>query len=305
MSRISRTDLGDLNTFRAIARCGGFRRAALELDVSPSAVSHALRSLETRLGVRLCNRSNRTITLTDAGASLLDRLEAGFGSIELGLEEVNRFRGKPMGRLRLNVLTDAARLVLSRVLADYVSAFPDVQLEIVVQDDFVDIVAAGFDAGIRFGGRVPEDMIAVPLGREPRWILVASPRYLDQAPLLESPSDLAQHRCIGLRIGTGALYKWELGSGDQELSVDEDWAIIVNETELAIEIAEAGGGIAYCQEGRVAKQIVNGSLKEVLPAWSSVGPTLNIYYPSRRQMPEALRALIGMIRNRDRDDRSA
>ena len=146
--------------------------------------------------------------------------------------------------------------------------------------------------------------IGYRIGREPRWIMVASPRYLDDAPLLENPSDLSRHRCIGLRIGTGALYKWELGSGDRELSVDEDWAIIVNETELAIEIAEAGGGIAYCQEGRVAKQIRDGSLREVLPTWSSVGPTLNIYYPSRRQMPEALRALIGMIRNRDRDDRS-
>lgn len=300
MAHVSRTDLGDLNMFRAIAKAGGFRKAALELNVSPSAMSHALRSLEGRLGVRLCNRTNRNITLTDAGRDLHEKLESGFGFIEQGLEDLNRYRAKPMGRLRINVLTDAVRLILAPVLAEYIATYPEVQLEISVQDDFVDIVGAGFDAGIRFGGRVPEDMIAVQLGEEPRWITVASPGYLSAGPELSHPSDLSRHRCIGLRTGTGALYRWELERAGEEFIADLEWVIIVSETALAIELAETGGGIAYCQKGRVASQLRNGTLIEVLADWSSVGPAFHMYYPSRRQLPEALRALLSMIRARNR-----
>ncbi|WP_342241182.1 LysR family transcriptional regulator [Inquilinus sp. OTU3971] len=298
MPRLTRTDLGDLNLFRAIARAGGFRRAAAELDVSPSALSHALRGLESRLGVRLFNRTNRSVTLTEAGRDLLARLEAGFGTIEIGLDELSRYRGEPAGQLKLNVLSDAARLVLAPMLTRYVTAYPAVRLEVVVQDDFVDIVSGGFDAGIRFGGRVPEDMIAVPLGPELRWIMVASPRYLETAPALEAPSDLASHRCIGLRTGTGAVYHWELERAEEALQVRIDWAIVVSETALAIEIAESGGGIAYCQEGRVAAQLENGTLREVLPGWSSFGPAFHLYYPSRRQVPQALRALIRLLQGK-------
>ena len=302
MPRVSRTDLGDLNMFRSIAKTGGFRKAAIELDVSPSALSHALRSLETRLGVRLCNRTNRSIELTEAGRELLKRLETGFDSIEQGLEELNRYRGRPMGRLRLNVLTDAARLVLAPVLSRYITEFPDVQLEVVVQDTFLDIVGAGFDAGIRFGGRVPEDMIAVPLGDELRWIMVASPDYLKSAPPLNSPEDMAKHKCIGLRIGTGALYRWEIEYAGSEYLVDVEWSIIISETTLALDIATSGGGIAYCAEGRAADRLADGSLIEVLPDCSSKGPAFQIYYPSRRQLPEALRALIGMIKDHKRQN---
>lgn len=296
MARVSRTDLGDLNMFRAIAKAGGFRKAALDLDVSASALSHALRSLEARLDVRLCNRTNRNITLTDAGLDLLAKLETGFGAIEQGLEGLSRYRGRPMGRLRINVLTDAARLVLAPLLSKYVNAYPDVQLEVVVQDDFVDIVGGGFDAGIRFGGRVPEDMIAVPLGAEPRWIMVASPDYLAAAPPLAGPEDLKDHRCIGLRLGTGALYRWELEKDGREYLVDVEWAMIASETTLALEVVESGVGITYCQEGRVAVKLQSGELVEVLPEWSSFGPAFHLYYPSRRQLPEALRALLSLIR---------
>lgn len=296
MARVSRTDLGDLNMFRAIAKAGGFRKAALDLDVSASALSHALRSLEARLDVRLCNRTNRNITLTDAGHDLLAKIEVGFGEIEQGLEGLSRYRGRPMGRLRLNVLTDAARLVLAPVLSRYVNAYPDVQLEVVVQDDFVDIVGGGFDAGIRFGGRVPEDMIAVALGAELRWIIVASPDYLAAAPPLTGPEDLKDHRCIGLRLGTGELYRWELEKDGQEYVVDVEWALIASETTLALEVVESGVGVTYCQEGRAADKLKSGKLVEVLPDWSSYGPSFHLYYPSRRQLPEALRALLSMIR---------
>ncbi|QRE76740.1 LysR family transcriptional regulator [Methylobacterium aquaticum] len=298
MAGLTRGDLGDLNLFRVIARVGGFRRAALELDVSPSALSHALRGLETRLGVRLFNRTNRAVTLTEAGADLLARLEAGFGAIEEGLEALNRYRGKPAGRLRLNVLTDAARLVLGPALSGFLAEYPEVKLEVVVQDDFVDIVGEGFDAGIRFGGRVPEEMIAVPIGGDIRWVMVASPGYLEGAPPLEHPSDLAAHHCIGLRMGTGAIYHWEVERGPEHQVVDVAWSVVLSETALALAMAETDGGIAYCQEGLVARQLAAGTLVEILPEWSSPGPGFHVYYSSRRQVPEALRALIAFLRDR-------
>lgn len=297
MANLTRSDLGDLNMFRAIARAGGFRRAALELDVSPSALSHALRGLEARLGVRLFNRTNRSVTLTEAGEDLLADVERGFGAIEAGIEGLNRFRGKPAGRLKLNVLTDAARLILAPALSEFTAGFPEVALEIVVQDDFVDIVEGGFDAGIRFGGRVPEEMVAVPIGPDLRWVTVASPGYLAKAPPLREPSNLVQHRCIGLRMGTGAIYHWELERGAETFEVNVPWAVVVSEAELSAELAEAGGGIAYSLEGRVARQLAAGTLVEVLPDWSSYGPAFHVYYPSRRQLPEALRALVAHLRS--------
>jgi len=294
---LTRSDLGDLNLFRTIARAGGFRRAALELDVSASALSHALRGLETRLGVRLANRTNRSVTLTEAGEKLLASLESGFEAIESGIENLNVHRDTPSGRLRINVLTDAARLALGPNLAGFMASYPKVKLEVVVQDEFVDIVSGSFDAGIRFGGSVPEDMIAVPIGADLRWIMIASPEYLARGPRLKHPSDLSSHRCIGLRTGTGAIYHWELEKGPERAQISLDWAIVVNETALAIEIAGTGGGIAYCVERRVHDQLKSGALKEVLPKWSSFGPAFHVYYSSRRQVPSALRALISFLKN--------
>lgn len=298
MSNLTRSDLGDLNLFRAIARTGGFRRAALELDISPSALSHAVRALESRLGVRLLNRTNRSVTLTEAGRDLLGDLEMGFGAIEAGIEGLNRYREQPAGRLRLNVLTDAARLILAPRLAGFIAAYPEVKLEITVQDDFVDIVKEGFDAGIRFGGRVPEEMVAMPIGGDMRWIMVVAPAYLAKAGAPSHPDDLANHSCIGLRMGTGAIYHWELERGSEQVAVSVNWSVIVSETALAIELAETGGGITYCQVARVAAQIAAGTLVEVMPDWSSAGPAFHIYYPSRRQVPQALRALLDHLRAR-------
>ncbi|WDS34676.1 LysR substrate-binding domain-containing protein [Pseudoxanthomonas sp.] len=298
MGRLTRGDLGDLNMFRQIAESGGFRKAAALLDVSPSALSHAMRGLEARQGVRLFNRTNRAVTLTPAGVELLARLDTGFNEIELGLEQLNRYRDRPAGQLRLNVFSDAARLVLAPILAEYSNTYPDVRTEVMVQDRVVDIVNEGFDAGIRYGGLVPEDMIAIPLGPELRWIAVASPAYLQSAPRLETPSDLAEHKCIGIRMGNGQIYRWELERGDEADVVAVDWVMVVNETVMTIELAETGGGVAYCLEQRVTRQLADGSLVRVLPAWSSMGPAFHLYYPSRRQLPEALRALLRLIQAR-------
>lgn len=295
--KLSRSDLGDLNVFVSLARHGGFRKAALELDVSASAISHSLRGLETRLGVRLINRNARSVTLTEAGEELLVRLKTGFGEITAGLEGLNRYRSSPAGRLRINVLSDAARLLLAPVIVDYTATHPDVHLEIMVEDRMIDIVGEGFDAGIRFGGRVPEDMIALPIGEPLKWMMIASPGYLAEHGTPQEPDDLRQHRCIGLRMGTGALYHWELEQGSDARSLNLDWSVVVSETALAVEVAQRGGGIAYCLHGRVEPYLREGSLQEVLPAWSSNGEAFHVYYPSRRQQSEALKIFVAMLRH--------
>lgn len=299
--KLNRTDLGDLNLFRTIAETGGFRKAAAELDLSPSALSHAMRGLEARQGVRLFNRTNRSVTLTHAGRELLAHVQAGLDAIEGGLEGLNRFRDRPAGKLRINVPSDAARLVLSPVISEYMQSFPEVRVEIEINDHVIDIVQEGFDAGIRYGGTVPEDMIALPLGPELRWLAVASPGYLAKAPPLAHPDDLQHHRCIGLRMGTGRIYNWELERGAEAVTLALDWSVIVNETILSLEIAETGGAICYTLEERVRPQIADGRLVHVLPDWSSMGPAFHLYYPSRRQLPEALRALLRTMQNGQRN----
>ncbi|MEH2779732.1 LysR family transcriptional regulator, partial [Klebsiella pneumoniae] len=203
IAKLSRSDLADLNAFRTVERLRSFTQAAVELGITTSALSHSVRNLETRLGVRLLNRTSRTVAPTDAGSNLARRLEIGFNEIGEALDEINLLRDRPVGRLRINVLADGARLILSKLLPKFLQTYPDVEVEVAVDDKMVDIVSAGFDAGIRFGGTVPEDFVAVKLGPELRWVAVASPRYLyrKQAPVI--PEDLKSHNCIQIRTGQG------------------------------------------------------------------------------------------------------
>jgi len=198
---LSRSDLADLNAFRMVERLRSFTKAAVELGITTSALSHAIRNLETRLGVRLLNRTSRTVAPTEAGASLARRLNVGFQEIGDALDEVNRLRDRPAGRLRLNVLSDGARLIVGRYLPKFLSKYPEVEVEVCVDDRMVDIVAEGFDAGIRFGGTVPEDLVAVKLGADLKWVAVAAPRYLYHRPPLLEPEDLRAHSCIRMRTG--------------------------------------------------------------------------------------------------------
>lgn len=301
--KLSRTDLGDLNIFRIVAENGGFRRAASALDISPSALSHAIQALEARYGVRLFNRTSRSLKLTPAGRDLLAEIEGGFSAIEAGLEALNHYRERPSGQLRLNVPCDAARLVLAPMLADYTRAYPDVRLEIVVQDTMVDIVREGYDAGIRYGDAVPEDMITMALGPDLRWVMAASPEYLAAAAPIATPEDLSGHACIGMRMGNGRIYHWELERGQEKRVLNMDWPVILNETALILELTERGGGICYCLEGRIAQQLETGRLARVLPEWSSMGPGFHLYHPSRRQVPEALRAFMRMAKKLRRHNR--
>lgn len=295
-SRLTRSDLADLNAFRIVERLRSFTKAAVELGITTSALSHAVRNLESRLGVRLLNRTSRTVAPTEAGASLALRLDAGFREIGDALDEINRMRDRPLGRLRLNVLCDGARLVMARHLPKFLSQYPEVEVEICVDDRMVDIVSEGFDAGIRFGGTVPEDLVAVRLGSDLKWVAVASPRYLYRRPQPVMPDDLRSHSCIQIRTGQGTIYSWEFEKGEEYYAVDVKGQVCVNETTMGVELALAGVGIFYCLEDRVSDHLRNGSLRIVLPDWSPVEPAMYLYYPGHRRIPQGLRELIDVLR---------
>jgi len=296
MPTLNRGELADLNVFVALVRRRSFRQAAIELGVTTSALSHALRQLETRLGVKLLNRTSRSVVPTLAGAALAEKLEQGFALIGEALGELDQHRDAPVGRLRLSVPRDAARLLLTPTLPRLLAAYPQLQLDISVEDRPVDIVADGLDAGIRFGDTVPQDMVALPLTDELRWIVVGAPAYLDRHGRPQQPEELAEHRCVRLRLGNGALYRWELGSGATTRTIDVPGPLTVNETETSIQVALDGLALAYCLEWRVADELRDGRLEQVLPDWTSPGAPLCIYYPSRRQPPPGLRQLIEALR---------
>ncbi|MPQ67878.1 MULTISPECIES: LysR family transcriptional regulator [Pseudomonas] len=296
MAAFNRSELADLNVFMAIIRRRSFRQAAHELGVTTSALSHTLRNLETRLGVKLLNRNSRSVEPTDAGALLAQKLAVGFATIQEALDELDRYRHAPIGRLRLNVPRDAARLLVSPVLGEFMAAYPQINLDLKVEDRLVDIVAEGFDAGIRYGATVPQDMIAVPLTGELRWIMIASPDYLARRGVPEKPADLLEHACIRMRLGDNTAYKWELGNGAQMIRLDVPGALTASDTQAVIDAALASVGIAYCLEKRVTRELEDGSLQEVMPDWSSMGAPFCLYYSSQRQSQPGLRQLMEMIR---------
>lgn len=296
IAKLSRADLADLNAFLVIERLRSFTKAAVELGISTSALSHAMRNLEQRLGVRLLNRTSRTVSPTDAGVSLARRLQVGFDEIGGALDEINKHRDRPVGRLRINTLSDGARLVLARALPRFLAAFPDVEVEVAVDDRMIDIVECGFDAGIRFGGTVQEDFIAVKISPRLRWVAVASPRYVNVSGRLATPEDLLGHRCIQIRTGLGTIYRWDFEKDGEHRAIEVPGQLCVNETALGIDMALAGVGITYCLEERVAAYIASGALQYVLPDWSPIEPPFTLYYPGHRQMPPGLRELIDTLR---------
>lgn len=295
-TKLSRADLADLNAFMAVESHRSFTKAAVDLGITTSALSHAIRNLETRLGVRLLNRTSRTVSPTDAGAVLAQRLAVGFQEIGGALAAVDQHRDRPAGRLRINVLSDGARLLFTRWLPPYLEAYPEVSFELAVDDRMVDILAAGFDAGIRYGGTIPEDFIAVPISGQLRWVASASPRYLNRSPNLLVPEDLKHHKCIQIRTGQGVIYRWDFERDGEHRVIDVPGQLCVNETEFGIEMAVAGQGITYCLEERIKGHLERGELQVVLPDWSPIEPAFHLYYPGRRQMPPGLRELIDMLR---------
>ncbi len=292
----SRTDLADFSYFLAIARHRSFRRAGLELGISASALSHALKGLEARLGVRLLNRTNRSVTLTAAGEELAAAIGTPFQAIGAAVEALNRHRGAPAGRIRLNVLEHAAVLLLAPVLPTFVERYPDVEVDVRVSNHLVDVVEAGADAGIRYGDTVPEDMIAQRLSPGLRWVVVGASAYLERFGTPTWPGDLAAHRCLRIRLGDERIYRWEFEKEGAALALDVPGALTLDSTELVVSLARAGAGLAYLPEPCVRPLVRDGDLHLVLEDWSSMGPGFHLYYSGRRQLPTGLRLLIDLIR---------
>ena len=291
-----RSLLVELTYVVAIARHRNFRKAGLELGISASGLSHALKGLETRLGVRLVNRTNRSVTLTAAGQELCDAIGKPFESIDRAVEDLNRFRDAPRGRVRLNVVADAAPLLVGPVMGVFTDRYPEIEVDVVVSNRMLDVVGEGFDAGIRYGGTVPENMITQRLSADTRWVVAGAPSYLDRFGIPVVPADLAVHRCLGVRLGNDRIYDWEFKGSEGEFSVRVTSRITADDTRATLTMACAGAGLLYGPEGAVKPYIERGDLRLVLTDWATTGPGYHLYYSSRRQLPPGIRLLADLIR---------
>ena len=292
-----RPSLNDLTAFVAVATHRSFRRAADELGTAPSTLSHSMRSLEDQLGVRLLNRTTRSVSPTEAGLELLSRLQATLSSLDQALDAVTAFRGQVAGTVRINAPRVAAAALVRDVLPRMAERFPDVTVDIVVEGRLIDIVSGGFDAGVRLIGSIPKDMIAVPLASPIGFICVASPAYLDRAGEPVTPDDLQHHRCIGHRMPSGRLYRWEFERAGRELTIDATGPVVLNDEDLMVEAAVQGLGIAYVANWAAEAAVAEGRLCRVLSAWMHGPEGAAIYYPGHRAVPPALRALLDVVRD--------
>lgn len=289
-------NLTHLAAFAAVARHRSFRRAGAELSLSTSAVSYAIRALEERLGVGLFHRTTRSVALTEAGQRLLLRLQPALGQVHDALEEMNQFRARPAGLLRINAARAAVPTQLGPRLSTFLRTHPDVRLELAENDGLVDIVAEGFDAGVRLHEFVPEDMVAVPLGPALRGLIVASPAYLARHPAPQHPHDLFQHECIRFRFASGHLYKWQFERDGQTLELDVRGRLTLSEQGTIIRAVLEGFGLAYVLEDAAREHLQAGTLVAVLEDWSPPFPGFVLYYPRQRQMAAALRAFVDLLR---------
>jgi DNA-binding transcriptional LysR family regulator len=295
-----KVDLSDLGAFLAVARAKGFREGARVSGSSASGLSAAVSRLEAQLGVRLLHRTTRSVVPTEAGDLLLERLGPALTEVESALDLVNVFRDKPAGTLRLNVPLSASRLVLPAIVPAFLSAYPDLRMEVVSEESFVDVIAAGCDAGIRYGERLEQDMIAVPIGpRVQRYATAASPVYFDRNGRPEHPRDLLRHACIRGRFPSGVILPWQFKRDDEVVRVDPTGPLLVgiNAIDLAVSAAIAGIGIVTHFEEWLRPHLDNKALEPVLEGWwqSFTGPFL--YYPGRRLVPAPLRAFIDFVKS--------
>ncbi|MBD1551216.1 LysR family transcriptional regulator [Pseudomonas typographi] len=293
-------DLNDLRAFIAVAQARGFRDGARRTGSSASRLSDALRRLEAQLGVRLLHRSTRSVVLTEVGQQLLDRLLPALDEVNSALDVVNGFRDLPAGTLRLNVPVVAARLVLPKLLPGFFAAYPHIQVQVITEDSFVDVLASGCDAGIRYEERLEQDMVAVPIGpRLQRFAAAAAPVYLARHGQPQHPNELLQHACLRGRFPSGVVASWEFERDGQVIHVDPEGPLEVRigaGTELAVELAMAGSGIVFLFEDWLRPHLASGALAPVLKPWwpSFSGPFL--YYPGRRLLPAPLRAFVDYIK---------
>lgn len=292
----ARPELSELTAFLAIVQHRSFRKAAESLELSPSTLSHMMRALEARLGVRLLHRTTRSVSPTEAGSRFIERLQPALNSLDLALDDVGTFRDGPSGTLRINAGESAARLLLHAVIPAFLDRYPNVEVDLVTEGRLVDIVAEGFDAGIRLGESVPRDMIAVRLGPPVRFVAMASPAYLQRHGAPVTPQDLYSHRCIRMRMSSGKRYAWDFEKDGHAMNVDVPGSLSLDHLELIADAAALSLGIAYVPETVAQARIEAGALEIVLGDWCPPLPGLYLYYPGRRQVPSGLRALIEMIR---------
>jgi DNA-binding transcriptional LysR family regulator len=288
--------LRELTALAAIVSRRSFRKAADDLDLSPSTLSHMMRALERDMGVRLLNRTTRSVAPTEAGERLVARLQPLLRDIDAALAEVDNFRNLPAGTLRINSSEIAARLLLKSVVPAFLTRYPQVSLDLVTEGRLVDIVGEGFDAGIRLGEAVPQDMVAIRFGGETRFIAVASPAYLAARQIPRVPDDLKDHSCIRFRLPSGKPYRWEFEKHGQEISIDVPGMLTLDHMELMAEAAVGGLGIAYISDRSAQAYIEQGALLSVLDDWCPPIPGLYLYYPGHRLVPPALRAFIDVLK---------
>jgi len=296
-----RESFNDLLAFVAVARERSFTRAAAKLGVSQSALSHTIRGLEERLGLRLLTRTTRSVSPTEVGERLLQTVGPRFEEIEAELAALSELREKPAGTIRITATEHAAHTILWPKLAKVLPQYPDLKVEIIIEQGLTDIVAGRFDAGVRLGEQVAKDMIAVRIGPDARMAVVGAPSYFERRPIPKRPQDLIAHDCINLRLPTfGGLYAWEFEKGRRELKVRVEGQLVFNATAQMISAALAGFGLAYVPEDLAQPHLVKGRLKRVLEDWCPPFSGYHLYYPSRRQLTPAFALLVEALRYRRR-----
>lgn len=294
---MKRDELNDLAALVVVADEMSFTRAAAKLGMSPSALSHAMKALEDRLGLRLLARTTRRVSTTEAGDRLLKTLRPAFEDINAELTALHGLRDKPAGTLRITTPRHAATSVLCPVLPSFLDTYPEIRVEITIDEGLTDIVESRYDAGIRLGEKVAKDMIAVRIGPDIRTAVVGSPAYFANHPIPTTPQELASHRCINYRFATsGGLYPWEFEKEGRSFQVRVDGSLVFNDGDLILAAALAGQGIGYLYEDQIADPVAEGRLIRVLAEWCPTFPGYYLYHPNRRQTPPALAALIHALR---------
>ena len=290
--------LSQLDAFVAVARQRNFRRAAVRLGVSASSLSAAVRGLENRLGVLLLHRTTRSVTPTEAGQRLLDRLVPALDAVAAAMDAVNDLAGSPTGRLRLNSASGPARLYLAQIVGPFLLAHPGITMEVVEDDSFVDIVAGGFDAGVRYEEHLAQDVVAVPLGPPQRFVVVASPAHLARFGVPEHPDALRGRPMLAHRFSSGAIPAWEFARGGETLFIPAQGPLVASNSDINLRAAAAGLGFAYVFDGFAAPYVTRGEVVEVLREWSVGFPGPLVYTPARRLMPGPLRAFMDFVKAR-------
>ncbi|MCV3765710.1 LysR family transcriptional regulator [Rhizobium sp. TRM95796] len=294
---MDKVGLTDLKAVIAIAHRGTFRAAAIDLDMSTTALSLAIGKLEAHLGVRLFNRTTRSVSLTGAGRLFVDQVGPALQDIEVALEAVRSERLTPSGTIRINAAPFAARDIISPLVLEFLRRYPDMVVDLVTEGRLVDIVAEGFDLGVRVAGLVPSDMIALPLGRPQRYAVVATPEYLAEHDAPKTPADLHHHKCIRVRLPDGSLFRWRFEKDGEILQIDVRGPIILDEAQLSRTAVLAHTGIGYFMEQSVRDDIRTGRLTRLLEDWTPPYPGLCLYYPGRRNLSAGVKAFLALARS--------